>query len=52
MYSIFEEKLQNCSPNQLNKYLYNDESEIKVNINNSGGTLKKETSRLKSLLLL
>jgi len=39
----------------LNKYLYNDESEIKVNINinNSGETFpKKKSLRLKSLLLI
>jgi hypothetical protein len=34
MYSMFENKLQNCSPNlsNFNKYICNDKSEIKVNI--------------------
>jgi hypothetical protein len=35
MYIMFEYKLQNCSPNQINKYLCSGKGEIEVNINNS-----------------
>jgi hypothetical protein len=42
MYSVFEDKLQNCTPDSLNKYLYNGKSEIEVNRNNSSAKLKNK----------
>jgi hypothetical protein len=44
MYSMFEDKLQNCSLGNLNKYLYNGKSEIKVNTNNRGKGLTNTAS--------
>jgi len=43
IYSMFEDKLKMVSLNNLNKYLCNDKSEIKVNINmnSSSEKLKK-----------
>jgi hypothetical protein len=38
MYNIFEDKLKIVPPNNLNKYLYNGKSEIKVNINTGYST--------------
>jgi hypothetical protein len=35
MYSVYKDRLQNCSLKQFEKYLYNDTSESEVNINTS-----------------
>jgi hypothetical protein len=44
MHSMSEDKFQNCSPNQLNKCLYNGRSEITVNINQSSENSKQNHS--------